>query len=239
LRLAATELKRQLRRTGFQIEIAGRTFALVREVAHRKVAQRHFDVQLMGGWGLLQGKLVEMATGEGKTLTATLPACTAALAGVPVHVITVNDYLAKRDAEDMGPIYTFLGLSVGVVTQEMSPDQRRAAYACDITYCTNKDLAFDYLRDRVALAVGQCGARCAGKAARSRGGADRVCCAVCTSASSMRWTAYSSMKLYPSVLSASKSDEREGEMCNGRWRWRRNCKSGAIFASTRANVSSI
>ena len=148
---AALDLRRRLRREGLRIGLAGRSFALVREVARRRIGQRHFDVQLMGGWGLLQGKLVEMSTGEGKTLTATLPACTAALGGVPVHVITVNDYLAKRDAQDMGPIYAFLGLSVGVVTPEMSPDQRRAAYACDVTYCTNKDLAFDYLRDRVAL----------------------------------------------------------------------------------------
>src|SRR5262245_12876116 len=171
----ALELKRSLRRAGFRIELAGRAFALVREVAHRKLGQRHFDVQLIGGWGLLQGKLVEMATGEGKTLTATLPACTAALGGVPVHVITVNDYLAKRDAEDMAPIYSFVGLTVGVVTAQMSADQRRAAYACDVTYCTNKDLAFDYLRDRVALGDAGSAAHIALDRLRGRGGrADRV-----------------------------------------------------------------
>jgi preprotein translocase subunit SecA len=104
----------------------------------------------MAGWGLLQGRLVEMATGEGKTFAATLPACTVALAGHPVHVITVNDYLAERDAAEMQPLYAFLGLDVGVVVQGMSPAERRAAYACAITYCTNKELAFDYLRDRVA-----------------------------------------------------------------------------------------
>jgi preprotein translocase subunit SecA len=106
----------------------------------------------MAGWGLLQGKLVEMATGEGKSIAATLPACTVALAGYPVHVITVNDYLAGRDAEVMEPLYRFLGLSVGAVIQGMSRDQRRQIYSRSIAYCANKELAFDYLRDRVASA---------------------------------------------------------------------------------------
>lgn len=100
---------------------------------------------------MLKGMIAEMRTGEGKTLTATLPASAAALAGIPVHVVTVNDYLAERDAELMMPVYSALGLSVGVVLHDMTPDQRRQAYACDITYCTNKELTFDYLRDRMAI----------------------------------------------------------------------------------------
>jgi preprotein translocase subunit SecA len=112
---------------------------------------RHFDVQLMGGLVLLQGMIAEMETGEGKTLTATLPACTAALAGVPVHIITVNDYLASRDATMMGPVYEALGLTVGAVVHGMDPRARRAAYGCDVTYCTNKEITFDYLKDRIIL----------------------------------------------------------------------------------------
>ncbi|MFC1581221.1 DEAD/DEAH box helicase, partial [Thermodesulfobacteriota bacterium] len=111
----------------------------------------HFDVQLMGGWGLLQGMVAEMETGEGKTLTATLPACTLALAGVPVHIITVNDYLAQRDAEWMRPVYEALGLRVGTIVHGKDPGARREAYRCDVTYCCNKELAFDYLRDRLML----------------------------------------------------------------------------------------
>ena len=144
-------LRTGLRRRGFEPELVGRSFALVREVAGRTLGQRHFDVQLMAAWALLQGRLAEMATGEGKTLTATLAAATAALAGVPVHVITVNDYLARRDAVAMAPLYGFLGLTVGIVVQDVPPPERRLAYARDVVYCTNKDLAFDYLRDRVAL----------------------------------------------------------------------------------------
>ncbi|MFZ1908038.1 MAG: prepilin peptidase, partial [Burkholderiales bacterium] len=148
----AKRLRERLRRDGFAAELVGECFALVREAAARTLGKRHFDPQLMAGWALLQGRLVEMETGEGKTFAATLPASTVALAGYPVHVITVNDYLAGRDAEEMGPLYRFLGLSVGVVVQGMERDDRRDAYARSITYCTNKELAFDYLRDRVALA---------------------------------------------------------------------------------------
>jgi preprotein translocase subunit SecA len=128
-----------------------RSFALIREMASRTIGQRHYDSQLMGGWVILQGRLAEMETGEGKTLASTLAAATAALAGIPVHVLTVNEYLVKRDAESMGPLYRALGLTVGYVTQSMAPEQRRAGYACDITYCTNKQVAFDYLRDRLLL----------------------------------------------------------------------------------------
>jgi preprotein translocase subunit SecA len=151
LHMRAHAMRGRLRRAGFSPELAGECFALVGEAAFRTIGQRHYDSQLMAGWSLLQGKLAEMETGEGKTFAATLPACTVALAGYPVHVITVNDYLAKRDAEEMKPLYQFLGLSVGAVTQGMSREDRRKAYAESITYCTNKELAFDYLRDRVAL----------------------------------------------------------------------------------------
>ena len=151
LREEAVLLRAQLRREGFSNELVFRSFALVREVAQRTIGQRHYDVQILGGWVLLNGCVAEMATGEGKTLTATLAAATAALAGVPVHLITVNDYLTARDAEEMGPIYRMLGLTVGVITHEQDPPARRVAYACDVTYCTNKELAFDYLRDRLAV----------------------------------------------------------------------------------------
>lgn len=145
------ELSLQLRREGFRQVLTARTFALIRETARRRVGMEHFDVQLMGGWVLLKGMVAEMETGEGKTLTATLPACTLALAGVPVHVITVNDYLAQRDAEWMRPVYEALGLSVDVIVHGKDPVARRDAYRCDVTYCCNKELAFDYLRDRILL----------------------------------------------------------------------------------------
>ncbi|MCL4798323.1 MAG: preprotein translocase subunit SecA [Burkholderiales bacterium] len=151
LRRAADRLRAALRRDGLRDDLVAASFALVREVAGRTVGMRHFGVQLRGGWILLNGMIAEMETGEGKTLTATLPACTAALAGFPVHVITVNDYLTARDAELMRPVYAALGLSVGVVVNGGDPASRRAAYACDVTYCTNKELTFDYLRDRIAL----------------------------------------------------------------------------------------
>lgn len=150
----AEGLRRELRRDGFREDLVARSFALVREVSGRAIDQRHFDVQLVGGRVLLNGMVAEMETGEGKTLTATLAASTSALAGVPVHVVTVNDYLAARDAEWMGPIYRGLGLTVGVVTHGTDAAARRAAYACDVTYCSNKEVAFDYLRDRIVLGRG-------------------------------------------------------------------------------------
>ena len=128
-----------------------RTFALVRELAGRLLGTRHFDSQLLGGWLMHKGMLVEMETGEGKTLTATLPACTAALAGIPVHVITANEYLTGRDAELMRPVYEAMGLSVGCPKESMETEARKQEYACDVTYCTNKQVAFDYLRDRMVL----------------------------------------------------------------------------------------
>jgi preprotein translocase subunit SecA len=128
-----------------------RAFALIRELSERILGKRHFDVQVVGAFAMIRGMLAEMATGEGKTLTATLVAGAAGLAGVPIHVVTVNDYLARRDAELMGPLYASLGLSVGTVVGGQTAEERRAAYACDIAYCTNKELAFDYLRDRMVL----------------------------------------------------------------------------------------
>ena len=145
------ELRRQMKSQGLTRELVIRSFAIIRELADQILGQRHHDVQLMGGWVMVNGMLAEMDTGEGKTLTATLPAATAALAGVPVHVISVNDYLVSRDAREMGPLYQALGLSVGTVTEQMDLEARRAAYACDITYCTNKQVAFDYLRDRLVI----------------------------------------------------------------------------------------
>ena len=147
----ARRLGVELRRQGFRDPLATRAFALIREVATRTVGMDHFDVQVMGGYAMLRGMLAEMETGEGKTLTATLPACTAVLAGKPVHIVTVNDYLARRDADTMGPIYDFLGLTVGVTTEGMDEAARRAAYRSDVVYCTNKVLAFDHLRDRIVL----------------------------------------------------------------------------------------
>ena len=124
-------------------------FATVREASRRTLGERHFDVQLIGGTILHRGMIAEMKTGEGKTLVATLPVYLNALAGKGVHVVTVNDYLAKRDAEWMGQIYTFLGLTVGCITHELSDDERRAAYGCDVTYGTNNEYGFDYLRDNM------------------------------------------------------------------------------------------
>jgi preprotein translocase subunit SecA len=150
-RKAGLSLSEGLRRGRFAALTVAQTFALVREAATRTLGQRHFDVQLIGGRVLLDGMVAEMATGEGKTLTATLAACTAALAGIPVHIVTVNDYLAARDAQWMGPIYDALGLSVATIVHGMDADARRAAYAADVTYCTNKEIAFDYLKDRIVL----------------------------------------------------------------------------------------
>jgi preprotein translocase subunit SecA len=137
-------------------KILPEAFALVREAGRRAVNMRHFDVQLIGGMALHQGKIAEMKTGEGKTLVATLPCYLNALAGHGVHVVTVNDYLAKRDAEWMGKIHNFLGLSVGVIVHDLSDEQRRAAYAADITYGTNNEFGFDYLRDNMKFELSEC-----------------------------------------------------------------------------------
>ncbi|HQR71834.1 MAG TPA: preprotein translocase subunit SecA, partial [Burkholderiaceae bacterium] len=128
-------------------------FAVVREAAKRTLHMRHFDVQLVGGMVLNDGKIAEMRTGEGKTLVATLPAYLNALGGKGVHIVTVNDYLASRDAEWMGRVYTFLGMTVGVILSQQSTEDKRAAYAADITYGTNNEFGFDYLRDNMEYAV--------------------------------------------------------------------------------------
>jgi preprotein translocase subunit SecA len=137
-------------------EILPEVFAVVREAGWRAVQMRHFDVQMIGGMVLHQGKIAEMRTGEGKTLVATLACYLNALAGHGVHVVTVNDYLAKRDAEWMGKIYEFLGLTVGVIVHDLSDEQRRAAYASDITYGTNNEFGFDYLRDNMKFEIKDC-----------------------------------------------------------------------------------
>jgi preprotein translocase subunit SecA len=137
-------------------EILPEAFAVVREAGWRAVQMRHFDVQLIGGMVLHEGKISEMKTGEGKTLVATLACYLNALAGHGVHVVTVNDYLAKRDAEWMGKIYEFLGLSVGVIVHDLDDNERRAAYASDITYGTNNEFGFDYLRDNMKFEIKDC-----------------------------------------------------------------------------------
>ncbi len=143
------EVRARLASSGFQNYGSALGFALVREATRRELGLVHYDTQLIAGSIMLNNQLAEMATGEGKTLTAALTAATVALAGMPVHVITANDYLVERDAQVVGPVYRALGLSVGTVTQPMDQAQRRAGYACDITYCTAKELVFDYLRDRL------------------------------------------------------------------------------------------
>ena len=126
-------------------------FAVVREASTRVLGKRHFHVQLIGGIVIHQGRIAEMRTGEGKTLVATLPAYLNALTGKGVHVVTVNDYLAKRDSEWMGNVYRFLGLSVGLILQGMNTKERQEAYNADITYGTNNELGFDYLRDNMVV----------------------------------------------------------------------------------------
>ncbi len=136
-------------------EILPEAFAIVREAGQRVLGMRHFDVQLLGGMVLHKGQIAEMKTGEGKTLVATLPAYLNGLTGKGVHVVTVNDYLARRDAEWMGQVHRFLGLSVGLIQAGMTPDERKKNYACDITYTTNSELGFDYLRDNMATTMGE------------------------------------------------------------------------------------
>src|SRR5436853_2475656 len=137
-------------------EILPEAFAIVREASVRTTGMRHFDVQLIGGLVLHQGKIAEMRTGEGKTLVATLPAYLNALTGRGVNVITVNDYLASRDAEWMGQIYRFLGLEVGCIQNDMDDFERQTAYAADITYGTNNEFGFDYLRDNMKFDLATC-----------------------------------------------------------------------------------
>ncbi|HEY0566044.1 MAG TPA: preprotein translocase subunit SecA, partial [Terriglobales bacterium] len=136
-------------------DIMPEAFAVVREAGKRVLNMRHFDVQLIGGMVLHSGRIAEMKTGEGKTLVATLPCYLNALAGRGVHVVTVNDYLAKRDAEWMGKLYGFLGMSTGTVVNQQNDSDKHKAYRCDITYGQNNEFGFDYLRDNMAMATDQ------------------------------------------------------------------------------------
>ena len=150
LREKTNELKKRLSDGATKESITNEAFALVREASKRVLGLRHFDVQLIGGLVLNDGKIAEMKTGEGKTLVALLPTFLNALYGKGTHVITVNDYLARRDAESMGQVHRFLGLTVGLIQEDMKPPERKENYNCDVVYVTNNELGFDYLRDNMA-----------------------------------------------------------------------------------------
>jgi len=156
LREKTNEFKTRFKSGESLDDLLPEAFAVVREAAKRTLGQRHYDVQIMGGAAMHRGNIAEMRTGEGKTLVATLPSYLNALAGRGVHVVTVNDYLAERDSEWMGRIHRFLGLSVGVIVNSMTPSERRAAYNSDITYGTNNEFGFDYLRDNMAWSLEDC-----------------------------------------------------------------------------------
>ncbi|MBO5555658.1 MAG: preprotein translocase subunit SecA, partial [Oscillospiraceae bacterium] len=151
LRDKTEEFKQRLGQGETLDDILPEAFATVREASWRVLGMRPFRVQLIGGVVLHQGRIAEMKTGEGKTLVAVLPAYLNALTGEGVHIVTVNDYLARRDSQWMGKVHRFLGLSVGLIVHGLDNDERRAAYACDITYGTNNEMGFDYLRDNMAL----------------------------------------------------------------------------------------
>ena len=153
LRAKTDEFRQRLAQGETLDKLLPEAFAVVREAGKRSLKMRHFDVQLIGGIALHEGKIAEMRTGEGKTLMATLPVYLNALTGKGVHVVTVNDYLARRDAEWMGRLYGFLGLSVGVNVPGMQRDEKQAAYAADVTYGTNNEFGFDYLRDNMVYEV--------------------------------------------------------------------------------------
>jgi preprotein translocase subunit SecA len=153
LKARTDEFREQIANGATLDDLLAPAFATVREAAKRTLGQRHFDVQLIGGMVLHEGNIAEMKTGEGKTLVATLPVYLNALAGQSVHVVTVNDYLARRDSEWMGAIYQFLGLSVGCIVHDLNDDDRRKAYACDVTYGTNNEFGFDYLRDNMKFSL--------------------------------------------------------------------------------------
>jgi preprotein translocase subunit SecA len=156
IRAEADELRERARGGESLDDLLPEAFALCREAARRTIGQRHFDVQLIGGMVLNDGSIAEMKTGEGKTLTATLAVFLNSLGGDPVHVVTVNDYLARRDAEWMGPIYDALGVSVGVIQSEQEPPTRKLQYSCDVVYGTNSEFGFDYLRDNMAASLDHC-----------------------------------------------------------------------------------
>ena len=156
LKARTAEFKKQVADGTSLDDILIPAFATVREAAKRTLGQRHFAMQLIGGMILHEGKIAEMKTGEGKTLVATLAVYLNALSGRGVHVVTVNDYLAKRDSEWMGRMYKFLGLSVGVIVHDLDDEERRQSYACDITYGTNNEFGFDYLRDNMKFRIEDC-----------------------------------------------------------------------------------
>ena len=151
LQAKTPEFKQRLKAGETLDDILPDAFAACREAADRTVGMRPYPVQVIGGVCLHQGRIAEMKTGEGKTLVATLPAYLNALTGEGVHIVTVNDYLARRDSEWMGKIYKFMGLTVGLIVHDLDNAQRRAAYACDITYGTNNEMGFDYLRDNMVI----------------------------------------------------------------------------------------
>ena len=153
LRAKTDEFKNRLANGETLDALLPEAFAVVREAGKRALGMRHFDVQLIGGMVLHHGKIAEMRTGEGKTLVSTLPAYLNALTGQGVHIVTVNDYLAQRDAEWMGELHRFLGLTVGVNLSQMSHADKQAAFACDITYGTNNEFGFDYLRDNMVYSA--------------------------------------------------------------------------------------
>ncbi|MEP7184131.1 MAG: DEAD/DEAH box helicase, partial [Betaproteobacteria bacterium] len=155
LKAKTAELKERVAKGETLDAVLPEAFAVVREAGKRVLSMRHFDMQLVGGMALHNGKIAEMRTGEGKTLVATLPAYLNALSGKGVHIVTVNDYLAQRDADWMGRIYRFLGLSVGVNLSQMDHDAKQVAYSADITYGTNNEFGFDYLRDNMVFDTGQ------------------------------------------------------------------------------------
>src|SRR5207302_1932819 len=156
LRAKTAEFRQRFAQGATLDDLLPEAFAVVREAGRRTLNMRHFDVQLIGGAVLHKGKIAEMKTGEGKTLVATLPAYLNALDGKGVHIVTVNDYLAKRDSEWMGRLYKFLGLSVGVIQHGLDDDERRQSYGSDITYGTNNEFGFDYLRDNMKFDISHC-----------------------------------------------------------------------------------
>ena len=151
LRAKTDEFRVRLQNGETEDDILPEAFAAIREADARVLGMRPYRVQVMGGLVLHQGRIAEMKTGEGKTLVSTLPAYLNALSGKGVHVVTVNDYLARRDSEWMGKVHRFMGLSVGLIVHDLDSAERRAAYACDITYGTNNELGFDYLRDNMVI----------------------------------------------------------------------------------------
>ena len=155
LRARTAALRERVTRGESLDDVLPDAFAVCREAGRRALNMRHFDVQLIGGMVLHSGRIAEMKTGEGKTLVATLPAYLNALAGRGVHVVTVNDYLARRDSEWMGRLYRFLGMSVGVIQHELTDAERKVAYGCDLTYGTNNEFGFDYLRDNMKFDLSQ------------------------------------------------------------------------------------